>query len=887
MQRVVALAAMAAWFASSPTVQGQQGDEATDLRRPAESLLEPPRRNPAPTPREPFDKEGALAELTPAPEVGDRGDLKRLRIVGAEAFDANSISSALSADLVYQAAARPSSDLPKLVDVLRQRILAGYLHVGYLDAAVDASYDGAANGLVAEIDEGRPYRAGVVRVVGHVAVDAADLIKRIARPSPDRPWTYSRLVDITGDVYPESGCEKDLNAPGEGPAALLWKAGDPFPGDAETLDGLARQIELHLVDMGFPFARIRLRADPAANGATADLVVEIESEGAPATVSEIHVRGLSRHTEQQLCEYLNIRQGMRLDATELERIYQALRNSCRFWRYAVFVRFAGDAESRYGNAGTIDLGLTVEEYDQVPPLGQPLPDVDECLVRTAAWLQEFWTRESDEEFIYEGDCPVDGAESPFGDLRVVLSRRHGCLATVFGQNGDVAVDAAGIISPDGFACYDWRSGKKFTFVRGVSPRFDLQLSGGEIADGQHRCQVKFGLGMACRPPDDQSSPQVWNARVEPVALVQVAHRRGVSASIEEGVLTIIGEASQCRIDADTGRLLSLTYDDGVQKGTIRVVEDEFQSALDAVRRRSGDLQEMFEPGAPLTSAASFVLHSAVAQPRLDRSPLARLACERAVLFLERGDADPAVHALCDQLWGRSVGDDSNKARYRIPIPAMRYQGESGVECAIVAGPVIADLMFPRGSWPWTWTRELAFLAADNWREGPFTGNDTDGGYVREYNRALRDPGTSLWGRWMMIEFPPRALRPETIQALSRLSLQIETLGFEHEIRRLLHGEQGLARVAQAVVYSCDEMDDAARQLLLKNVDKLSRSMLRRLFEQRAARPEESPEDAIEAVLIDHWKNGGSSAIEERLKDLAGTAAPSAQSATKPVAETIK
>jgi hypothetical protein len=207
--------------------------------------------------------------------------------------------------------------------------------------------------------------------------------------------------------------------------------------------------------------------------------------------------------------------------------------------------------------------------------------------------------------------------------------------------------------------------------------------------------------------------------------------------------------------------------------------------------------------------------------------------------------------------------------------------------AIVAGPVIADLLFPCGSWPWTWTRELAFLAADNWREGTLTGNYTDGGYVREYNRTLEDPRTSLFGRWMMIASPPRPLRAETIQALAQRALQSESLGFEQDISRLIQGEEGLARLMRAVVSICDELDDSTRQLLLKELDETSRSVLDKLFVRRADRPDESPDDALKAVLVARWTNGGSDIVEKRLKAMALEAAPPLPSAAKPDAGTTK
>ncbi len=77
-------------------------------------------------------QELAESKTAPATPVGLAGDSRRILFAGAEAFDAESITSALAADLMFQAAARPSGDRNALIDTCQERIKAGYLRAGYL-----------------------------------------------------------------------------------------------------------------------------------------------------------------------------------------------------------------------------------------------------------------------------------------------------------------------------------------------------------------------------------------------------------------------------------------------------------------------------------------------------------------------------------------------------------------------------------------------------------------------------------------------------------------------------------------------------------------------------------------------------------------------------------
>jgi hypothetical protein len=799
-----------------------------------------------------------------AVKVGLVGDPRQVLVEGAEAILPEDIARALGTDLAYQAAARPSSSLITLIDVLRDRVLVGLQHSGFGRAAATARYDSAADALVVQIEEGQRGLAGAIRVTGAKQIDAERVAKLIGGRAPGRSWVYWHgTVQLGG---PASNQETGDKSP--------WIPGKPAPFDSQTLETIAKQAKLHFADIGFPFAKFRVEVEPTAEGTSADLVIKIDDEGPHATIDEVMVVGLTRHSQEQVSDYLKVRVGDPLDAAVCSRVVESLRDSCRFWKYRLDVQYPADIGGRYGgNAPRAKLAVTVIEYESAPTLDEPLPEVDQCLVRTANWLKTFWTEGGDDEFVYEGGCPVDDKwSSSVGEMRVVLSRKQGCLATMVGEFGEVKVDAAAVIRRDEVSILDWQSGKRLSGEHVAIPRFTFDLASGEIGvDGAHRCALKVGLGMnsseagewspAEKQPDDV--PKIWTANIEPVAVIQSAHRPGTTTSIEDGVLSIKTATTHCRIDVASGRILTWDYIDQSARWTLRVSSGEFDKAAAAIEMRSASLEEMYDPDAPLVSIARFGIASLSCQKPLQDAPLTRLACERGDALLQELELKSAIQAVTDEFWERSR--PSRERTFGLPPYPARMKDDDWGKFFVYVAPQIADATFPRGSWPWTGIREYAFLMADDWQSGPLTGSLTEwnGGYWAENLRVFRESS-------QLVRFAMIAMHDDEMgRPFAKWALDLPEKDLSSEIHAILHGEHLFSQGIPAGVSVLESMDETAQATLASELDWPWSQAVSQLIERRAQKPDEPPDQALEAVLIAAWKNGGQAAIQDALKSLAG------------------
>jgi len=794
--------------------------------------------------------------------VGLVGDPRKVRIDGSLAFHADQITSALATDLTYQAAARPSSDLLDLIEVLEQRVDAGYRHAGYLDANVIGSYDSAAGAPAAAVVEGPRYLAGKVRVEGATAIDASELAARLQKPVPARTWTYVR------------GSRGPLKTPSDKPASPRWKTGEPAPGDEQTLEAIADQVKIHLADLGFPFARVKVRIERSDDKKTADLVVAIDAEGPAAVIHDVQINGLTRHARQEILDFLKIGPGTPANFDACEHAYQALRRSCRFWKYDVVARLSDQPDDRYRvNPDQVDLEITVLEYDRVPPLGEPLSDVDQCLVRTAEWLDKFQLGEVDDEIVYEGVAPFVAEDLEPAKLRLVLSPRQGVAATLSGeQPGKFRFDHACILGRERQEIDDWVSGKKLSAAEPLNVQLSLKVSCGEIEDGEPRISILFGHGVSFKPQTTDSQPagSLWSVTTEPVALVHTAHRKGMRTALKDGVLVAANESMEITVDQQSGRPIQLRFFNENQRdqqhaiSEIRTARGEFDRLHDEVTQRGEALIAVADEDQSL-AATKFAIDSALAQPCVGEMPLANLACRQLELLLSpRGKEILALESI--KLWTGTDSNHEKSDRFAIPAAPIKFEGEAHWTMLIHAGPLVADLMFPRASWPWTWTREWAFVAADNWRKGEFAGNFTDSGYYIEYHRAMQE--ASPFGRWVMVKFSPSLWNDEVAAEVVRIILNWPEKDFSAELKTLLHGEHGLAKLSAAVVNVVVELDAARRETALDSLGTQGRKVFSQLLERRSAHPDEPPTDSLEVVLLEVWNSGGRAAIFESLRTVA-------------------
>ena len=87
--------------------------------------------------------------------------------------------------------------------------------------------------------------------------------------------------------------------------------------------------------LGYPKARFRIEIVPRDEEPVADLVVNVEEEGPPATIDEFEITGEYSASEDAILKFLALRPGVLWTAAERARIEQLLWDSGRFLSYDI------------------------------------------------------------------------------------------------------------------------------------------------------------------------------------------------------------------------------------------------------------------------------------------------------------------------------------------------------------------------------------------------------------------------------------------------------------------------------------------------------------------------------------------------------------------------
>lgn len=787
------------------------------------------------------------------------GDAARIQITGCQSFKAASIRNAVARDFFYQAAARPSGTIDALVAAVQNAVLRGYAHVGYAKAEVTAGFDDAANCLTLNIVEGQQYVAAEIEVLGAKNIDADELARRLRQPVAEHPWTYTRGGDEVLQPLESEYSE------------AAWQVGEHVEMDMPSAKRLPHQIRRRLAEMGWPFAKFKQCVEFDDEKAAAKLVVTIEAEGSPAVLDEVSIAGLTRHTPEQLKEFLGLARGLPLTAETIDRVHEALRQSCRFWGYDVNVRLSDLNTDRYA-PGLAQAGLKIRvvEYEPVAPLGEPLTEVDECLKRAVKWLKDFQESATDDEL------RMRGLLASYGAVDAVLSPRRGAVVRLKNLDGHqfYRLDSALIHSPGRMEIYDWLANQRLEVFSDSRPQFSLSIAPDAAADGRFITTMKIGMGVSNKTPRDGSVHSLWAVAAEPVALVHLAHREGARAALADGVLTIENGPLTLRIRQDSGALIDIRCGGESDGFSIEVVQGQYESLRDNLEAEAthAKLKQCFNPGAPWTTAARFFLRVIEQQPNILNDARQKSLVNRVSEFLEDEDHELQLEDAVDRVGLETHRDRSEGAeKFVIPIVASTSVDLSflglGTE-APIAEPWIADYLFPRGTPPWTVVREAAFHSAK-----PSEFVDVGGGAVVEFSQMLATPAAGPLTAFAATRLLAGCMSdvPTADKLIASSLATFDQRDISSDAALLVVGDHGIARFVRTVVKFCDELDAEGRAALIDAAPAEYRGVLVKLFERRSASPDESPEAAVQAALIDAWNDRLREHMRSHLEALAASA----------------
>lgn len=819
----------------SPYPIATQGVEGGFLQGSPESAVGAGRREEA--------KTAAPARLT----VGDLGDPQAIEFEGAETISPKELRRALSTDLAYQAAARPSAPLADFLDVLEERLTEGYLHSGFPDARVTVAQ--RDDRIVAGISEGAWYKQGAIRVVGSEHIDEKALGEWMMTKLPARHWRMvsENQIDVSDDEH-----------------GVLWAPNKPalFSRSGKRFIDLA--VTHALIRHGFPYAAFKVRLEPKGTDNTADLIVEILNNPLPSKIGSIEIEGLSRDSREALLDFLEVAPGDALNDTLLQRIDDRLRDSCRYWKREVFAEINADTSERYASAPDNDvrLVLKLDEYSHAPPLNEPLTPTDEILRKAAKWLEGYGTRDTDEDIVVVATNPRLGSAPIYGAGGISVDR------IIAGPRGEILLDIQGDVDqgwtidhsiaadPHGVAMIDWHRQDQFRAASRLQLYRDLRLAPEYTEDGAY-C---LNLGLNYYITAGGANP-AWNAEIEPVTIVDLAHRAETSVELEGGRLRLAMRNLLIELDDATGQLIRATITKA-NGSTVQfeLVRNAYKTALAEIERRSSDFASRHDDGNRMLPAFDYVLTLGAMQPQLKHASPWIVGLSTCITRLPIDLSGYTKRLVAERL---GLESDKSVHEFYIPLDHTPYMSQSSFAnaCQFLAihSAALADLGFERGSWPWTFARELGFsyqVAA--WSRELQISNMRK--MSHELERLLEENALGPIGYMVYARSPNQDAK--WAASVARTGLEnLSDEAFLRDVRLLTEGDSGLASLSRAIVEQLWGLPAEEQTEFLAALPDEARGAARQLLEIRHEDPEIESGEAIVKVLVRAWNDS----LRERVR----------------------
>ena len=653
----------------------------------------------------------ALASPTSPPPVlvGELGRPQALVFQGNQTFPKQVILDGLIYHMDYQAAAHPAAPLADYTAMLERKLRLGYLRCGFPEATVQTSLDTHAQQIRVQVQEGPRFRCGEILVTGHKTM-TNEAVRRLVRRAA------SGLDVVSG---------QPTNAEG-----TLWVSGQPVPFDEFARVKLAATIQEALAELNAYLPEVQTRVVRAPNRPVADLVVEIKDAGIKGVLAEIEIEGSRHHSRRQLLDYLELQPGQAFQAQMPTTLSNRLWQSARFLKHEVTL-------ARLPEPGRFKLQLLLEDLDEAPPLAQALSPEETTMLRFRDWLER-WEKEGQDLV-----CSLNATSTWFkGNVELVLSPSGLAVAArTPGADGAPRLAWAAVGAAKSAAWYSpWRQRKLVGTQPGGHLQAFLRILPLTEPTRNQRFNLSMGAGFSAK---DQAGPFHLELQLAPVVFLGLIHEKGLHCETKQGVLTADfgsgedGDRYVLRLEADTGRLLSLEADrtgssaQATGRLLVRAEPGAYQRlAREAAAATAAHTNEYVpEHGASgfLAFLAQDLLAAEWVEPLLKasiedsgdggppaRSPSAGTAAPSTLaqvrLLLNQQDLRGVFAPFENLHWGASEDvKDTFDVPWEDPFYNAATRGALGMIGAVVLQ--VADGLLPRGSWPWTLLREAALVLA--------------------------------------------------------------------------------------------------------------------------------------------------------------------------------
>lgn len=788
------------------------------------------------------------AETIDPPRVGSLREFDRFTFEGATNFSGENLWLGLNSTYSFPAQSHPLAPRDAFLTAIGRQLHLGYIHCGFPDARITASFDDQADRVIVQIQEGIRYRCGQVEVIG-------------ARNIPTQPIVAALTVtNAVTDSSPQSFRFLD-NAPAnrigdvETNGSMIWVKGQPAHFDGLGLQYMSGKVTNTLAQHGFFLSRFTLNIVTNAAARTATLQVKILDEGPPATLDRIEVVGNRKNSREALLNYLGLKPGMTFTSELVAAVNDRLYHSARFLTNSVVV---GPPDA----SGRVKLAVAVVENDQGPPLTGKFDPMQQVMLKTRDWLAKL--DDSGEEAVLSLSGGSNGASS----VQCILAPHQGLLVL---ENEPVSATNrlrhALIMSSRQFALY--APGRQQKCVSHFSTRqFKSSITIETHAPDANGNCGDFTVGAGLNSDDDLPNPPPYalSLSLAPAAFVRLAHGTNSANWFTRDQLVLSNADTVLKLDARTGRFIDLTsigQEPHPFRMNLHFEPDAFESALARIEQQGAGFTNVYRTNAPLGSAIAFFGGELVQLPWVDawlRTRLPAATCEQIPTLLQHLGTQDFLAPFEDLMNLRKNTNDPAGV-FEIPERPQPVSGDPLVTAMMAAARYVlegGDLIFQPRSWPWTVSRDLALL---------FRAQET---YALPDMRAISDSSeTGPIGCLVAAQFlktkDPQALKVTVARGLERLS----TEGFRTDCRVLLDEHYFAGQFAARLAATLGVLDEPELDAFVQPMTAAQARFIRNCAQRvRAAQTGQPLFETLAPALDEYWESELKQNVANQLRQLA-------------------
>ena len=580
---------------------------------------------------------GGLSSLM-AGEGENTSRLDGLVITGCKSYTPEMIRKKLALHPKLIESGKLSTD--QWMTITRDLVLSGYQSLAYADASVTI----VGNEL--QVVEGPRYQSGEIRIEGAPEAVAAPIRAALLGVQTDA----GRII--------QSQSKKQDEAP------LTWATDVPLtPSDALRDKYKARVQEVFELE-GLIGTELEVDLEQDSVAKRVHLVIRVSQLGEVTQVGEIQFEGLTRHTPEEILDFLKLKPGP-FSLSDKRRVESQLRETGRFLSHRA------DLIEPFRKGDPHGLLIHVKECSGSPRLSEPLNLEQATLLKTRDWLERFGTNGHQlavtASSLSEIFGPLPAGERDF-EAELILSptRQLGLRLEARTQPGQSAKGYLLGLSDQWISLASYYTGRQLLWHRSDSVRLGLvvDLHGIDKPFEDQCVGLNFGQSFSTKRAD-RNKPPLWIA-IAPAALFYRPPEElnsPLSITSEGTQLHVKTRMTDAWLDADTGRpdRVILRSDNTPTAGsfTIMARPDEVQTVWNQWLSRR-PMQVMEADKAPASTIAEFLVgewNVWAPDQSLGRSAVLKLiqpelltAIDRSMLVLTSSNEEFYIPGENDEWW---------------------------------------------------------------------------------------------------------------------------------------------------------------------------------------------------------------------------------------------